>query len=99
MVQCELLVRVAHDKTKQRYSCQRLHAHLAEHGYRISQYMISRIKEEYGIQCRCHKRFKFTTHCNHNKFIYPSPLNQKFDVRRPNEAWVNDITYIWTNEG
>ena len=30
--QCELLVRVAHDETKQRYGCEGLHAHFAEQG-------------------------------------------------------------------
>ena len=26
-------------------------------------------------------------------------LDQKFDVNRPNEAWVSDITYIWAAKG
>ncbi len=97
--QCELLVRVAHGETKQRYGCERLHAHLLEQGHHISQYMVMIIKEEYGIACRRHKRFKVTTNSNHNKLIYPNLLDQKFDVNRPNEAWVSDITYIWTAEG
>ena len=90
---------VAHDETKQRYGCERLHAHLAEQGHHISQYMVRRIKEEYGIKCRRHKRFKITTNSNHNKLIYSNLLDQKFDTSRPNESWVSDITYIWTNEG
>ena len=97
--QCELLVRVAHDETKQRYGCERLHAHLAEQGHHISQYMVRRIEEEYGIKCRRHKHFKITTNSNHNKLIYPNLLDQKFDTSRPNEWGVSDITYIWTNEG
>ena len=52
---CELLIRVAHDETKQRYSVNRLQAHLAEQGHHISQYMVRRIKEEYGIACRRHQ--------------------------------------------
>ena len=97
--QCELLVHVAHDETKQRYGCERLHAHLAEQGHHISQYIVRRIKEEYGIKCRRHKLFKVTTNSNHNKLIYPNLLDQKFDTSRPNESWASDITYIWTNEG
>ena len=61
--------------------------------------MVRRIKEEYGIKCRRHKRFKITTNSNHNKLIYPNLLDQKFDTSRPNELWISDITYIWTNEG
>ena len=33
--QCELLVRVAHNETKQRYGYERLHAHLNEQGHDI----------------------------------------------------------------
>ena len=97
--QCELLVRVAHDETKQRYGYERLHAYLTRQGYVISKYMVRRIKEECGIKCRRHKRFKVTTNSNHNKLIYPNHLEQKFNANRPNEAWVSDITYIWTDEG
>ena len=61
--------------------------------------MIRRIKEEHGIKCRRHKRFKITTNFNHNKLVYPNVLDQQFDASRPNQAWVVDITYIWTHEG
>ena len=61
--------------------------------------MVRRIKEEHGIKCRRHKRFKVTTDSNHNKMVYPNVLDQQFDAKRPNESWVSDITYIWTNEG
>lgn len=39
------------------------------------------------------------TNSKHNKLIYPNLLDQKFDANYPNESWVSDITYIWTNEG
>ncbi len=61
--------------------------------------MVRSIKEEYGIVCRRHKRFKITTDSNHNKLVYPNVLDQQFDAKRPNEAWVSNITYIWTDEG
>ena len=75
------------------------HAHLNKQGYDISPYMVRSIKEEHSIKCRRHKRFKVTTDSNHNKLIYDNVLDQQFDVNRPNEAWVSDITYIWTTEG
>lgn len=84
--QSELLVRAAHSETKERYGVERLHAKLIEQGHDISLYMVRRIKEEYGIKCRRHKRFKVTTDSNHNKMIYPNVLDQKFDAKRPNLA-------------
>ena len=62
-------------------------------------YIIRRIKEEHSIKCRRHKRFKITTDSNQNKLVYPNVLEQQFDASRPNQAWVDDITYIWTHEG
>ena len=97
--QSELLVRAAHSETKERYGVERLHAHLSEQGHYISQYMVRSIKEEHGIKCRRHIRFKVTTDSNHNKLVYPNVLDQQFDAKRPNESWVSDITYIWTHEG
>ena len=97
--QSELLVRAAHSETRERYGVERLHAHLSEQGHDISTYMVRRIKEEHGIKCLRHKRFKVTTDSDHNKLVYDNVLNQQFDAKRPNESWVSDITYIWTNEG
>ncbi|MGP5553579.1 IS3 family transposase [Psychrobacter celer] len=97
--QSELLVKAAHNETKERYGADRLHAHLSEQGHNISLYMVRSIKEQHGIKCRSHKRFKVTTDSNHNKLVYPNVLDQQFDAKRPNESWVSDITYIWTNEG
>ena len=61
--------------------------------------MVRRIKKECGIKCLRHKRFKVTTNSNHNKLVHPNHLDRTFNVNRPNESWVSDITYIWTNEG
>ena len=97
--QSELLVRAAHSETKARYGADRLHAKLIEQGHDISLYMVRSIKEEHDIKCRRHKRFKVTTYSDHNKLVYPNILNQQFDAKRPNESWVSDITYIWSNEG
>ncbi|WP_095532560.1 IS3 family transposase [Psychrobacter piechaudii] len=97
--QCELLVKAAHSETHERYGVERLHATLTEQGYDISLYMVRSIKEEHGIKCRRHRRFKVTTYSNHKKLVYDNVLNQHFDMQRPNQAWVSDITYIWTNEG
>lgn len=96
---CELLVRAAHSETKQRYGFERLQAHLSQQGYDISKYMVRSIKQQHGIYCKRHKKFKVTTNSNHDKRVYPNLLEQNFKANKPNEAWVSDITYIWTNEG
>ena len=31
--------------------------------------------------------------------IYNNELKQDIDVQRPNQAWMQDVTYIWASEG
>ena len=69
--QSEILVRDAHSETKERYGVERLHAHLSEQRH----YMVRSIKEEHGIKCHHHKRFKVITDSNHNKLVYPNVLD------------------------
>ena len=65
--QRRLPVKAAHSTTKERYGYERLHAHLSEEGHDVSKYMVRSNKEEHGIKCRRHKRFKLTTDSDHNK--------------------------------
>ena len=81
---CELLVKSAHMDTKESYGHERLHQHLTSQGHYISPYMVRQIKQEHGIYCKRHKRFKITTDSNHNKPVYPNLLEQQFDVVAPN---------------
>ena len=77
---CERLGKSAHIDTQQYYGQERLHQHLTSQGHNISLYIVHQIKQEYGIYCKRHKRFKVTTDSNHNKPVYPNLLEQQFDV-------------------
>ena len=48
---------------------------------------------------RYKKKYQATTNSEHKKPIYENEFKQDFDVQRLNQAWVQDITYIWTSEG
>lgn len=66
----------------------------------VSRRKIGRIMKEYNIvaKCKSTKRIK-TTDANHNLPIAPNLLSQFFEVAKPNQAYVGDITYIKTKEG
>lgn len=45
------------------------------------------------------KKFKATTNSNHQLPVAPNLLHQNFAAYKPNQKWVSDITYCWTEEG
>ena len=45
------------------------------------------------------KQCKVTTDSNHAKPLFDNRLNRDFAPAGPNQAYVQDITYIWTQQG
>jgi len=54
---------------------------------------------ENGLRARPRRRFRRTTESGHKLPVAPNLLERHFTSSAPNEAWVGDITYIWTAEG
>ncbi|EOY9381787.1 IS3-like element ISAba22 family transposase, partial [Acinetobacter baumannii] len=94
-----ILVKIAHEETKQSYGYIRLTKYLQAQGIKMSMYAVRQIKALNHLYCKRHKRFKRTTNSDHNRAIYENLLEQQFSMTRPNQAWSSDITYIWTVEG
>ena len=94
-----ILVKIAHEETKQSYGYVRLTKHLQAQGIKISTYAVRQIKKSNQLHCKRHKRFKRTTNSDHNRSIDDNLLKQQFSMTKPNLAWSSDITYIWTAEG
>ncbi|MBW6521510.1 MAG: IS3 family transposase, partial [Desulfoarculaceae bacterium] len=40
-----------------------------------------------------------TTDSKHTLPVAPNLLNREFTVKEPDQVYVSDMTYIWTNEG
>ena len=58
----------------------------------------AQLMKEANVWVRYKKKYKATMNSDHNKPIYDNELKQSFDVQSPNQAWVQDISYIWTSE-
>ena len=52
-----------------------------------------------GIRSKVARKFKATTNSKHSLPVAENILNREFDVERPNQKMVSDITYLWTDEG
>ncbi|WP_246202608.1 IS3 family transposase [Virgibacillus doumboii] len=86
-------------ESEESYGSPRVYDDLDEWGYSISQTTVARKMREMGLRATPKERYIVTTDSNHNMYVYPNLLNQKFDVDEPDRVWVSDITYIWTLEG
>jgi transposase InsO family protein len=52
-----------------------------------------------GWRAKAAKKYKATTNSNHFLPVAPNLLEQNFTADAPDQKWVSDITYIWTDEG
>jgi len=58
-----------------------------------------KLMNEAGVKVRSRKKFKVTTNSDHKQPVFENVLDRGFDVNEPNTVYVQDITYIWTQEG
>lgn len=81
------------------YGQRRIRKALNSLDYPVGRKKTAQLMKEANVWVRYKKKYKATTNSDHKKPIYDNELKQDFDVQRANQAWVQDITYIWTSEG
>jgi putative transposase len=95
----KVAIKAAHVQTRETYGVLRLWPELIAQGFETGRDRVVRLRQELGLRCKQKRKFKATTNSKHDYPVAPNLLNQTFAPARPNEAWVTDITYIWTDEG
>ena len=97
----KLAAQAAHQRTRQTYGAVRLQRELAADGFRVSLGAVRRVRRELGLRCvQQKKRFRVqTTDSSHALPVASNLLEQEFAVKRPDEVWTSDITYVPTAEG
>jgi len=81
------------------YGERRIKAVLNALSFPVSRWKVSKLMKEAKVWVRYKKKYKATTNSEHNKPLYKNELEQNFTTEQPNQAFVGDITYIWTAEG
>ncbi len=84
---------------KQRYGVPRIADELNDRGIRCSENRVSRRMRKLGLKGIQAKKFKRTTDSNHDRPVAPDLIEQDFTAAAPNQKWVSDLTYVWTDEG
>ena len=81
------------------YGSRRMKFALGIMSYPVSRNKAKKLMKEAGVLVKRRKKFKVTTDSNHARPLFDNILNRDFAPKGPNQAYVQDITYIWTQEG
>lgn len=81
------------------YGAPRITRELHALGETCSQNRVARRMTYLKLRATAKKRFKATTDSNHQLPVAPNLLKRDFTAKAPNQKFVGDITYIWTDEG
>lgn len=81
------------------YGSRRMKKALNALGYSIGRDKTRRLMKEAQVWVRYRRKYKVTTNSKHKKPVFENFLNRQFSVSEANQAYVSDITYIWTQEG
>jgi len=92
-------VRKVFEAHRGRYGAPRITAELREDGHRYDEKTVARSLRRQSLRARGARKFKATTNSNHNLPVAPNLLEQDFTASGPNLKWVQDITYLATDEG
>lgn len=92
-------VKAVHADSRGTYGSPRVHEELKKLGRATSRKRVARVMREQGLVARSKKRFRRTTDSKHAFPVADNILARNFTANAPNEAWVTDITYLWTREG
>ena len=91
--------RAVFDEHKGRYGSPRVHRELRERGDIVSEKKVAQVMRDHGLVARRKRRFRATTDSKHDDPIAPNLLERDFTATGPNEAWVTDVTAVWTHAG
>lgn len=95
-----VLVRAAHEGSRQRYGAPRVQEALAAtHDVHVSRKRVGRLMRQEGLRARPRKRFKSCTDSNHDQPVAANILARNFEATAPNQKWVGDTTELLTSNG
>lgn len=92
-------IRKVHAENRGVYGSPRILKELRNNGEHVGKRRVERVMRGAGIVGTPRGRQRTTTKANPAHPVEPNVLDRDFTASRPDERWVTDITYIWTDEG
>ena len=81
------------------YGSRRLKSALVSQGHQIGRHRVRTLMRQHQLKPVWKPKFVATTNSKHDQPVFDNVLNRQFEVAKPNQAWVSDITYIRTHSG
>jgi len=81
------------------YGSRRMKRALNALGYPVGRRKARSLMREAGVKARYRKKYKVTTNSGHKQPVFENVLEREFTSAGPDQAYVSDITYVWTQEG
>ena len=93
-------VRASHELSDRTYGSPRVWRDLRAWGFHCGVHRVARLMRRAGLKAR-HKRRRlpFDVGTRVESTIAANVLERQFHASAPNQRWVADFTYIWTDEG
>jgi transposase InsO family protein len=92
-------IREIHQRSKRTYGSPRIAAELQAEGESVSRPRVARLMKQAGIRSEHKKKYKATTDSKHDHPVAENLLDRNFQPEQIGQAWVSDLTYIWTLQG
>ncbi len=92
-------IREAYRKGRGTYGSPRITKELNAQGIGCGENRIARLMRTIGLKAKSTRRWKRTTDSRHAHPLAPNRLEELEGITHPNQVWVADITYLWTQEG
>lgn len=93
------LVETVHKESRGNYGVPRMHAELRARGEKVGRHRVARLMREKDLHGRVKRRYRTTTKADARHPVAPNVLERDFSTEQPDQVWVGDITYLWTQEG
>jgi len=92
-------IKKIYEFSKKTYGSPRVTITLLEEGFHVSRPRVARLMKKMNLKSIIRKKWVITTDSRHNYPVVENKLNRDFNVNRPGQVWVSDITYIKTFQG
>ena len=98
-IELDSKIKVIYAANDGRCGYRRIFKALQKQGHTYSFNRVRRRIQLLGLKAVTQRKFKATTDFNHDDPVAPNSLARDFSTTEPNQKWVGDITYIWTDQG